>query len=297
MKFLATPKDSSPIPKDSSPIPEVTILLRQVSSQQRQHGVTSKLGWDISIYCDDNGPVRTISLLDPSMPSAEENLRWYLEEFAIKFPFERSRSHEVTAELRAYARRLINDFNLQALLQNVRSKLQLPKEALLTVFLDVEAEIGSVNNSIHSLHWEILEDMSVWPEQTRQQVIVRRRVPDLGIMLPVGAQGSVSVFNILVVVARDLSRGEQEIGHTLVTAGIIKVIGELPSKTPVNLEIVRPGTWDALRRHLVSRPKGYFSLVHFDMHGCVRIDASTGTTKLVHLSTNRYPFHIHIITW
>lgn len=189
--------------------------------------------------------------------------------------------------------RLINGLDLQAPLQQLRSKLHLSEETSLTVFLDIEAGTASATTSIHSLHWEVLEDMSVWPEKTNHQVIVRRKVPDLDIAQSVQAKGYVSGFNILVVAARDLSRGEGEIGHTLVTAGMVEIISKLPSKTPVNLEIVRPGTWDTLRRHLESRPKGYFSLVHLDTHGRV----NTGTRRLVNLlSTSHSLLPLHILT-
>lgn len=276
MQLLATSKGPNPVA-------EVTILLKQISSKQHQHdvglGAALTIEWDISICGDDAECVRVVSLLDPSILATEENLRWYLEEFVIKSPFEHSRSHVAAAELKAYAERLIDGLGLQAPLQHLRSKLHLSDETLLTVFLDIEAETASATTSIHSLHWEVLEDMSVWPEQTNHQIIVRRKVPELDIAQSVQPKSNVPGFNILIVVARDLSRGADEISHTLATAGMFKIIGELPSKTPVNLEIVRPGTWDSLKRHLESRPNGYFSLIHLDMHRRV----NTRTKKLVNL--------------
>lgn len=164
------------------------------------------------------------------------------------------------------------------------------------MFLDIEAATASTATSIHNLHWEVLEDMSVWPEKTNHQIIVRRKVPDLNIVQSVQTKGNVSGFNILLVVARDLSRGDDEIGHTLTTAGMVEIIGKLPSKTPVNLEIVRPGTWDTLKRHLESRPKGYFSIVHLDMPGRV----NTGTKRSVNLLSTCYsllPLHILTTRW
>lgn len=255
---------------------EVTILLKQISQQRIGSGASSNTEWDISIHCHDGMSARVVSLVDPFMPESEENLRWYLEEFAAKSPFERSRSNNAATELRGYAKTLIKGLDLLMQVQHLRSEMRLLDSAPLIVFLEIEAEIGCANNSIHKIHWEVLEDMSVWPAQTRAQIIVRRKVPNSEITRSVETYSNTAGFNILVVVARDLSRGDEEIGHTLVTAGMVKVIGELPNKTPVNLEIVRPGTWDAFRRHLQSRPKGYFSLVHLDMHGRVRMDSRTG---------------------
>jgi hypothetical protein len=44
----------------------------------------------------------------------------------------------------------------------------------------------------------------------------------------------------------------------------------------IALEIVRPGTFEAFKRHLKTRPKGYFDIVHFDVHGRV-----TSTTRYI----------------
>lgn len=88
--------------------------------------------------------------------------------------------------------------------QHLRSKMRLPDSAPLIGVLEIEAEIGCANNSIHKIHWGVLEDMSVWPAQTRAQVIVRRKVLNSEITQLVETYSNTAGFNILVVVARDL---------------------------------------------------------------------------------------------
>ena len=36
---------------------------------------------------------------------------------------------------------------------------------------------------------------------------------------------------------------------------------------PVNVEFVRPGTYDAFVKQLEAKGEGYYHMVHFDMHG------------------------------
>ncbi|TGZ78890.1 hypothetical protein EX30DRAFT_123826 [Ascodesmis nigricans] len=50
----------------------------------------------------------------------------------------------------------------------------------------------------------------------------------------------------------------------------------------VDLEIVRPGTWSGLRSHLEAKPRGWFHLVHFDVHA--RYDAQTKQTSMAFIS-------------
>lgn len=59
----------------------------------------------------------------------------------------------------------------------------------------------------------------------------------------------------------------------LIAKPIVEIVGKLNrsgGESPVvQLEIVRPGTWKALRKQLESRGKGWYHLVHFDVHGKV----------------------------
>ena len=41
------------------------------------------------------------------------------------------------------------------------------------------------------------------------------------------------------------------------------------ARLPVNLVLLRPGTYEALERHLANTPEGFYHIVHFDSHGGV----------------------------
>lgn len=73
--------------QDPDVVSEVTILLKQMNQKRCGSGASSNMEWDISVRCHDGVSVRVVSLVDPFIPESEENLRWYLEEFAVKSPF------------------------------------------------------------------------------------------------------------------------------------------------------------------------------------------------------------------
>ncbi len=41
------------------------------------------------------------------------------------------------------------------------------------------------------------------------------------------------------------------------------------ARLPVQIDLVRPGTWDALVRHLEGCPAGHYPIIHFDLHGAL----------------------------
>jgi len=139
----------------------------------------------------------------------------------------------------------------------------------------------SAESSLHIIHWEILENLALWPRGIKGRIVVRRKVADLELRQSPPMDSRNGGFNILLVVARNLSRDENEMGHTLVAAELVKVLVDLPNETPVHLVIVRPGTWETLKANLEARPRGHYRLVHFDMPGRVRVDKMAGEKAFV----------------
>jgi CHAT domain/NB-ARC domain len=56
-------------------------------------------------------------------------------------------------------------------------------------------------------------------------------------------------------------------------------VSKIREDLEVQVEVVRPGTLQALEQCLDSHPKGYFQLAHFDTHGKVATDRSTKTKQ------------------
>jgi hypothetical protein len=97
-------------------------------------------------------------------------------------------------------------------------------------------------------------------------------------------------YNILLVVARPSK--EEDINPLLGARAIFGALEGLAavSTVKVNVEIARPGTWDAFVDHIESRTRAWhaeggkgawFDVVHFDVHGVVR----NGVASLLFLSS------------
>jgi CHAT domain len=148
--------------------------------------------------------------------------------------------------------------------------------------------------SLHALHWEVLEQPSLWnPDDIG--IRVRRVVLDKkSEKCPISMNASNPVdsfdatcFRVLLVVARDCTNdvaSYQDIGPDRISSTLLQIKQELEEKCgrPVlEIQIVRPGTFTALETHLEQtlKTKGpnYFHLVHFDIHG--KIASCLGQTS------------------
>ncbi len=74
-----------------------------------------------------------------------------------------------------------------------------------------------------------------------------------------------AVVNLLVVVARPDE--ENDVGYRTISRPLVEAIGQ--SDLRVNVDILRPGTYEALVKQLAEKGEGYYHIVHFDMHGCL----------------------------
>lgn len=148
--------------------------------------------------------------------------------------------------------------------------------------IQLSSEI-SCAKPIHSLHWELLEDLSLWvdPESAESakpaSVTVRRCVKDLQVqsrqrdVTETVQVGKSEVFNILLVVARKrLHEKEPDyFNPTSALRAILEAQAETvcrQSPKRIRLEVVRPGSYDELKVHLQQSHKS-FQIVHFDVHG------------------------------
>ena len=87
------------------------------------------------------------------------------------------------------------------------------------------------------------------------------------------------------VIARNIDPKKTEIGPTIGLQPLISLQSEAKtaidnSKSQLSLEVVRPGTYAALPKHLQGvtskHGKGYYHLVHLDMHGVLRSVSAGG---------------------
>jgi tetratricopeptide (TPR) repeat protein len=124
----------------------------------------------------------------------------------------------------------------------------------------VQIEIESQTPEFQALHWEAMRD----PELPRpfgvDCVMLRKSTKPV----PVSAYVQPSpVINLLVVTARP--KEENDVGYRTISRSLIEAIEKCQLR--VNVELLRPGTYEALERHLEEKGAGFYHIIHFDAHG------------------------------
>jgi tetratricopeptide (TPR) repeat protein len=71
------------------------------------------------------------------------------------------------------------------------------------------------------------------------------------------------LLNLLIVTARP--NEEKDVGYRTISRPMVEAIRD--GALRVNVEIARPGTYEAFVRHVEAKPEGFYHVVHFDLHG------------------------------
>lgn len=229
-----------------------------------------------------------IELFDPFSADQEADCRWYLERYATESPFEVEKATSIAQQLKRYGSKLFNRLCLSDIADRWTETASGDARKIRRLDIEVmENHSRSLSSdTVHRLHWELLETPALWPELVEQVVVSHRVVADNNSehsITTLSTKGieheQTSVFNILLVLARgtqnDLT-AYQDADPSLTSHELFAIQRQLKvsgSRYRLHVEIVRPGTLDAFRNHLqASRRKhgeGYFHLVHFDLHGRV----------------------------
>lgn len=232
-----------------------------------------------------------VTVSDPYFTKQEDELTWALEEYAAISPFESDRAAAVTTDLRAYGESLFKQLKLMEAfnydgpedekkgIKIIPNKRASGKCATTRWILDIEALEASDINGFHSLHWEALEipDLSYFQVGAKPgSICVRRKMPlhnNYIDNIPVSIKAK--SINVLLISSYTESPDQQvknEDDPMLMAKTMVETFASISKSgitCPVRLEIVRPGTWEALKTYLNSYEKGYFHLVHFDVQGKV----------------------------
>lgn len=231
--------------------------------------------WMVELALDDDQESRKIMPIDDPIPKNEHALcRRYLNYEHLKEPQQLSRADANRQEkaIDQYGRALFDQLGF--------SQLRLKNSTLKILVAERSGGVtlGSTY-TIHCLYWESLESLDLW-EATSLTVVTVRRSVNLENDHRVLARSKtwrytghgVHTINVLLIIARRF--GEKVLKETppsQVQNAILRVRALLEDRRgpyQISLEIVRPGTYRALEQYLAPR-KGYFNLVHFDVHGLI----------------------------
>ncbi|KAF3906108.1 hypothetical protein ABW21_db0209389 [Orbilia brochopaga] len=254
--------------------------------------------------------------------NAEEDLRWLLEDHAVKQPNWLKKASTVSKAIKEYGGSLYNDIRHSledVVLGNYQLRRQNDGLHRMAICLLIAGE--NDDNSIHALHWEALElqpDLdinivrSIYPMTTfsketdaKAGTIDEMAIDavdedgkmdldienfDSGVLssselkfdthidlsttlnIPeVESTGRISrsPLRVLFCTARSAGLPNVDIEYRVIARAVHDALSSLIASRQIQMDFVRPGTWEALQSALNSKPTGYYHLVHFDVHGKV----------------------------
>ncbi|GJD22721.1 hypothetical protein RIVM261_076770 [Rivularia sp. IAM M-261] len=209
-----------------------------------------------------------INITDPFTPSQERQLEWYFEEWLTYPMLNGVKAQKAKASVISYGESLFNqvfgDRGAYSRYCQLRGELA-----------QVKIEIVGNSPEFHALHWEAMRDKDLPRPLAVDCVMVRKRIQKPA---PVPANLAESpVINLLVVISRP--NEEHDVGYRTIARPLIEVLQN--SKLPVNVDLLRPGTYESLERHLEEKGAGYYHIIHFDCHGSLMAyaDIETGVER------------------
>ncbi|KAH7146173.1 hypothetical protein EDB81DRAFT_856654 [Dactylonectria macrodidyma] len=226
----------------------------------------STRSWELKISRGDS--LATAKLTDPFTDDDEEDLKWALEEYALSQPFEKGRAVNVHQKIANYAQKVFGQLRESIYAVLPAGTANQPIVLLITAPPD--------EGSLHRIHWESLEYLDEVKIFIRRQIGGRQTTAPIS--SPLVTRKKIQLF---LLTARSITDEEEDVSYTLVSRVVSRIISALPDSSQTTLHLVRPGTFNALKRALKDNSDPDAStIVHFDCHGSV----SNGTSYLSFLS-------------
>jgi len=201
-----------------------------------------------------NGTNYDIAITPPFDSKQESQLEWYFEGF-LKYPFMReTEAKQIGDSIRDYGEKLFEQLFSQR-------KAYADYQAALANGLSIEI-IG--NAAFHALHWESLKDPDRKLPLAVEFVLTRKPIDSATQRQTIQPQIS-PVLRVLLVTSRP--NGKNDVGYRTISQPLLESIQN--SRLPVQLDLLRPATYQALIQQLENCEKGFYHILHFDVHGSV----------------------------
>lgn len=194
-----------------------------------------------------------VSLTDPFDHKKDALFEWYFEEYISK-PYDDTRKLDAIKAISDYGRDLFRvifsgniDFRYRVALQNGG-----PEKIIIEVIGD--------SPEFQRIYWESLHDPDRdLPLATKGVVFIRKNISVLKVKAVVKPS---STLNLLIVTARP--NEESDVNYRTIQRPLVDMVEN--TDAPVLPHILRPGTYEALVKHLDGKA-GYYHIIHFDLHG------------------------------
>ncbi|MCA2939546.1 MAG: tetratricopeptide repeat protein [Microcystis sp. M113S1] len=202
----------------------------------------------------DSGNSYPITVTDPFTNQEERQLEWYFEEWLVFPTLDRDKAQKAANSVQNYGENLFkqvfqSNLNAYGEYRDLRKQLS-----------QLQIIIESQSPEFQALHWEALKDPDLPRPFSIDCIISRQRRG--ATVVPV-QMATYPTINLLVVIARP--NEESDVNYRTISRPLVELVNS--SEIPVKIDILRPGTYESLTRHLDEKGEGYYHVIHFDVHG------------------------------
>ena len=206
----------------------------------------------------NNGPEYALTINNPFAQEEDDQLAWYFEGY-LRFPFtDKVKAREAAGSIARYGESLFKQVFEEN--HNVYARYKAAVQAGLST---MQFEIAG-SPLFHTLHWEALKDPEIRLPLALQATMVRKNLNPSTINASVRLSPTI---NLLIVTARP--SGRSDVGYRTISRPLVEALRQ--ANLPVQIDILRPGTYKALENHLrqtsARQQEGYYQVIHFDLHG------------------------------
>lgn len=249
--------------KSIKAVEKTVIVIEKAHCVEKPNRIGARLSRLSGSNNDDGSPkwelVSKVELERPEpMVEFESSLRWYIEDFSIKEPFEEGRAKKIRSAIGEYGSSLFSQLRLAEVAAETSAS---------TIEVHVLEDLGGTEWG--SIHWESLESPVAQSPSCANLFIQVSRVSTINAQPgPVQViSGPKEALNMLVIVSRpdDL----HDIGYRKVTLPLINATEIFPHRL-LCADVVGMGTWKSALEALDAKPFGHYAIVHFDAHGQIR---------------------------
>ncbi len=217
-----------------------------------------------------------ITVSEPFSSQQEHELEWYFEDWLTQPMLDNVKAERAKASIREYGTELFR----QVFQENINAYTRYREVS--GDLSQVTVEIESLSPEFQAIHWEALQDPNLEPPAAilaLQAVFIRKSKRSTVTKAQVKPSPTI---NLLVVTARP--NLDEDIAYRAISRPLVKAIRNAQLK--VKIDLLRPGTFEALSKHLDSKENGYYHIVHFDVHGSLKsyADLEAG------IASNRYVY-------
>jgi hypothetical protein len=242
------------------------------------------------VSCPKISHNETVEISNPVTPELQEDIRWFIEDFSRKDVLNRDKALDTRNAVRKASESFIKSLRLDDVVEKLANDV---KTMTSTIIIQVEDDL-SRPNTLYTLPWEMLEHPSLWPEGAKYDVenakrlglelVVKRRatatkksvaqrrakrhngVYNFEVSFSIGSiKDQYPTYNILVVANRSASDQHDSDAHMPITQMLHAALAGVDEMIHVNIEVCRPGSWEAFQKFVGQRKKGYWNVVHLDM--------------------------------